>query len=294
MKVYKFPYPSVFQYDIQDWHTPSQKALIPAYRIVFFVVFVFVVVAWVILPLFEFIRRMFFKVKLTFGDSDDVPYSDLKSAMAYVPLLSVGTEKFLCSYMERIQPHHRPILMRSTPEDKDDLSSYVPIEYQQKVLSIVKYYGDDDDGEGDEEAFHFRSLPMKQEPERHTASSSQIPSRSTSPLKLNLADIYSNSSDSPPRLNHSKEEGKRSSFLNPSAMNTVAPDSIHRPNRKVQKKVVMEINNPTTDLPLGNESKHFDAAPMPVLPVENGKYSSNRKAYRFVLKPTNKIEHLDL
>jgi len=143
VKIDKYPPYNVLTYQAQDWHTDSQKSLIQLYKICFIVVAVVTALLWIFIPLYQFVSRMFCKTVYPQSDAEGVGFSKLQSVMAYVPLLKVSRERFICSYMEGIQPQNRPVLLRSTPEDKDDLSSYVPIEYQQLVLSIVKHYDDD-------------------------------------------------------------------------------------------------------------------------------------------------------
>lgn len=51
----------------------------------------------------------------------------------------------MCSYLDNVRDNHKASFIRPLPNDKDNISDYVPIEYQKYVLSIVKYYGDSDD-----------------------------------------------------------------------------------------------------------------------------------------------------
>jgi hypothetical protein len=146
VKVSKEPPNNVLTYRRQVWHSSTQKILMETYRLAFIIVFGIIALIWVFIPLYNALHKLLFKVVYPpMEDADsEKGYSSLKSVMTYVPLLNINKEKFICAYMEGMQPENRPVLVRSTPEDKDDLTSYVPIEYQRKVLSIVKYYENKD------------------------------------------------------------------------------------------------------------------------------------------------------
>ena len=303
-KVNKFPSPAVFTYRVQDWHTSSQKTLLPVYLIAYYVVMAGLIVTWVVLPLASATYRFFFKMKYsTSDDNNPTSFEKSMSVKAYVPLLKIGSEKFLCSYVERIQPTHRPMLVRSIPEDKDDLSSYVPIEHQQRVLSIVKYYDD-----GDYEA--QKSTGRKESRKKAIPVPVALTPPGSPHKKLNLADINLLPEEKQNFLRLSpRDKGgsysienklsievsrKLNSPLPPSKVNTVVPErsSAHH-NRKVQKRLIMNI--PT--MPLADTNNHTDD-------LDNSANTSNKNnnnnnnnfslpnSYRINLQPLNRVQPL--
>lgn len=289
-KVNKYPNPAVLTYTVQDWHTSSQKALLPVYLIAFYVVLAGLIVTWIVLPLGSFTYRLLFKIHYPVSDANTTSFDDSKSVKAYVPLLKIGSEKFLCSYVDRIQAAHRPVLIRSIPEDKDDLSSYVPMEHQQKVLSIVKYY-DDDDYEAQKSTSGQPPVAPKRAPPfvRTPPSSPQ--------KKVNLSDILllsnedHNFLDSSPSVTtrekgggtHSSSTGMRlNSSLPPIQVDTITPEHSPRHNRKVRKRLIVDIPTiPQSDM---NEHKSDPSISTNNLSLPN--------SYRIVLQPLNRVRPL--
>lgn len=269
-KVNKFPSLAVFTYTVQDWHTSSQESLLPVYLIAFYVVLAGLIVTWILLPLGSFTHRLFFKIHYPVSDENSTSFDTAKSVKAYVPLLKIGIEKFLCSYVDRIQATHRPMLIRSVPEDKDDLSSYVPMEYQQKVLSIVKYYDDDD---------YEAQKPTGSQPVAQKKAPPFVQTPPNSPQKrVNLSDIFLIPDDNQNMLGSSPR--RLNSSLPPIEVDTTTPEKSPRHNRKVQKRLI--VNIPTAAQSDMNEHKDD-------LGISTTNNLSLPNSYRIVLQPLNRV-----
>lgn len=150
-KVDKFPPYAIFLFGgVQDWHTDNQQRVLPFYRAGLFVVAVFAIILWIIVPLCRMFRKLFCYVIKVVGDSQGIPFSSLPKISAYVPITTTPDhEKFIISYTSDMLAKNRPSFIRANPEDRDDLSYYVPSQFQPHVLSIVKYYGNAQDSSSD-------------------------------------------------------------------------------------------------------------------------------------------------
>jgi hypothetical protein len=245
------------------------------YLIAFYVVLAGLIVTWILLPLGSFTYRLFFKIHYPVSDENSTSFDTAKSVKAYVPLLKIGTEKFLCSYVDRIQAAHRPMLIRSILEDKDDLSSYVPMEYQQKVLSIVKYYDDDDYEAQKPSVAQKKAPPFVQTPPNSPQK------------KVNLSDIFLFPNEnqnmlgsSPSEMGGSSISRRLNSSLPPIKVDTTTPENSPRHNRKVQKRLI--VNIPTAAQSDMNEHKDD-------LGISTTNNLSLPNSYRIVLQPLNRV-----
>lgn len=142
-KVNKYPSLAIWTLHKERWHTEGQLQVLPMYYIATFVVVAITLYIWVFDPVVRSIRRLFCYQYATLSESQGIPFSSLSEVDAYVPTINHKNEVYLCSYVKDMLAKNKPTLMRSMPDDKDDLSSYVPIQHQPHILSIVKYYGDE-------------------------------------------------------------------------------------------------------------------------------------------------------
>ena len=137
---------SLFTYTRQKWMTTGQQRILQPYQIATILVLIIVVSIWVIQPICNTIYHIFFiDDHLEVGDSQNIDFSTVPFIPVYCPTITFHNNTYMCSYLDNVRDNHKASFIRPLPNDKDNISDYVPIEYQKYVLSIVKYYGDGDD-----------------------------------------------------------------------------------------------------------------------------------------------------
>lgn len=137
---------SIFTYTQQRWMTTGQQQILQPYKIATIIVIIIVISIWIIQPICNEIYHIFFidDHHLVVGDSQNINFSMVPFIPVYCPTITFRNNTYMCSYLENVQDNHKASFIRPLPNDRDNISDYVPIEYQKYVLSIVKYYGDDD------------------------------------------------------------------------------------------------------------------------------------------------------
>jgi len=137
---------SLFTYTRQKWMTTGQQRILQPYQIATILVLIIVFSIWVIQPICNTIYHIFFiDDHLEVGDSQNIDFSTVPFIPVYCPTITFHNNTYMCSYLDNVRDNHKASFIRPLPNDKDNISDYVPIEYQKYVLSIVKYYGDGDD-----------------------------------------------------------------------------------------------------------------------------------------------------
>lgn len=156
-KVDKFPPIQIWLLSSKHWMGDSQASILRMYRITTLLVCIVAIYIWIIDPIFRSLHKLFCYDVESVGDVQDVPFSAIAKTPCYVPTTVFRNEQFLCSYIKDMLPHNKPSMLRASPGEEDDLSGYVPEQYQPHVLSVVKYYGDPaDDGHTAELGMGFR------------------------------------------------------------------------------------------------------------------------------------------
>jgi hypothetical protein len=143
-KVDKKPLWFFWTYKAEDWMDPGQQETIRMYRIVTVVVTFITVYIWILDPIGHLIFRLFCYEYDEVGDASETKFTSVKTP-CYAPTTTHEGEHYLCSFVEDMQPRHRPQLIRPFVGDTDDLSRYIDLKEQKRILSIVKYYGDKPD-----------------------------------------------------------------------------------------------------------------------------------------------------
>lgn len=137
---------SLFTYTRQKWMTTGQQRILQPYQISTILVLIIVVSIWVIQPICNTIYHIFFiDDHQVVGDSQNIDFSSVPFIPVYCPTITFRNNTYMCSHLDNVRDNHKASFIRPLPNDKDNISDYVPIEYQKYVLSIVKYYGDADD-----------------------------------------------------------------------------------------------------------------------------------------------------
>lgn len=137
---------SLFTYTRQKWMTTGQQRILQPYQISTILVLIIVISIWVVQPICNTIYHIFFiDDHLEVGDSQNIDFSTVPFIPVYCPTITFRNNTYMCSYLDNVRDNHKASFIRPLPNDKDNISDYVPIEYQKYVLSIVKYYGDGDD-----------------------------------------------------------------------------------------------------------------------------------------------------
>jgi hypothetical protein len=146
-KVDKHPDMRIWLLTSKDWMTEGQASILRPYRITALLVCLVAVYIWIIDPVMRSLFKLFCYEDKSIGDVQDVPFTAISKTACYVPTTLFRGEQYLCSYIKDMLPRNKPSLLRATPGETDDLSGYVPPQFQAHVLSVVKYYGDPADGD---------------------------------------------------------------------------------------------------------------------------------------------------
>ncbi|KAJ1440233.1 hypothetical protein B484DRAFT_391394, partial [Ochromonadaceae sp. CCMP2298] len=89
-----------------EWMGIGQKTTLNHYRIATIAAMLVAAFVWIVHPL-------------------DIPYSTLKTP-CYIPTVSYGSEKYLCSDIKNTRQSNWPSLIRPMPGDCDDICHYIP------------------------------------------------------------------------------------------------------------------------------------------------------------------------
>jgi hypothetical protein len=141
-RVDKYPPIQIWLVSSKDWMSDGQADVLRMYRITTVLVCIVAIYIWIIDPLFRSFFRLFCYSIDTVGDPSDIAFTQISKTPCYVPTTVDHNEQYMCSYVKDMLPKNKPSLLRPMAGDFDDLSGYVPAQYQSHVLSIVKYYGD--------------------------------------------------------------------------------------------------------------------------------------------------------
>jgi hypothetical protein len=142
----KYPHIRIWLLTSKDWMTEDQASILRMYRITTLLVCLVAFYIWIVDPIMRSLHRLFCYEDASVGDVQDIAFTSISKTPCYVPTTLFRGEQYLCSYIKDLLPRNRPSLLRAVPGEEDDLSGYVPAEYQPHVLSVVKYYGDPVDG----------------------------------------------------------------------------------------------------------------------------------------------------
>eukprot|EP01038_Epipyxis_sp_PR26KG_P016436 gene16436-22409_t len=146
-KVDKFPSYRVWTLTGQEWHTEQQKQILPIYLICAYGIAIITIGKWIILPFISWLKDLFLTESFEDEVSDSEPqsFSKIAKILSYVPITTgPGNEKFILCNTKDMMPNNRPTLLRYSIHERDDLSYYIPEKYHHKVLSIVKYFDDEE------------------------------------------------------------------------------------------------------------------------------------------------------
>lgn len=139
----KDPPLSPFAMRPQEWFTESQQEIFGPYRTCFAIIAIMSLYMWIVEPFSKFMFRMFcYNLKIA-SNTSTVPFTAVPSINIYFPTLLNWDKKYLSSFSKFVLFRHRPKFIDAMSMEKDDLSTYVPISTQPKVLSVVKFFGSD-------------------------------------------------------------------------------------------------------------------------------------------------------
>jgi len=102
-----------------------------------------VVFIWIIQPIGHAIYDLFFIEENIVGETQNINFSTIPFIPVYCPTITFKGNTYMCSYLDNVQDNHKASFVRPLPNDRDNISDYIPFENQKYVLSIVKYYGDE-------------------------------------------------------------------------------------------------------------------------------------------------------
>lgn len=139
----KAPPYNFFTMKIQPWMSDGQKHIFYSYKTLLILVCLTTLHILILQPFGQWLFTFLCKSIRIAGVVDSMKFSSVESIRIYYPMLRYQEEQYLCSYAKNVLPRHRPVLIDSNNIMKDDLSVYVPVDLQQKVLSIVQYFGVD-------------------------------------------------------------------------------------------------------------------------------------------------------
>lgn len=145
-KADKYPHLRIWLLTSKDWMSEGQASILRMYRITTVLVCLVAIYIWIVDPILASLYKLFCYETKVSGDVQDNPFSSISRIPCYVPTTLFRGQQFMCSYVKDMLPRHRPCLLRASPGELDDLSVYVPAQFQPHVLSVVKYYGDPADG----------------------------------------------------------------------------------------------------------------------------------------------------
>lgn len=141
-KVDKYPTFAIWALGTEPWQTHGQQLGLRAYQIGTLIVVIFTLYTWVLYPAYYWVFNLCFTNLKVVGESQGLGFSEVDRITVYEPLVVHGDRKYQCSYSVDMLPQHRPFV-HSEAEDSGDLASYVPEMHRTRVLSVVKYYGDE-------------------------------------------------------------------------------------------------------------------------------------------------------
>ncbi|KAJ1426722.1 hypothetical protein B484DRAFT_397468 [Ochromonadaceae sp. CCMP2298] len=144
-KVRKVPPLNLFNTQVQPWMGKGQKEVLSSYRVAMIVVICLAAYYWVVDPLLQTFWKLFCRQISVTGAASDIPFSSIPKTPAYVSTVRDRKDLYFCSYTRDMPDKNKQRLLRPAEGDMDDLSGYVPTEFQPHVLSVVKYYGDRDE-----------------------------------------------------------------------------------------------------------------------------------------------------
>lgn len=139
----KAPPYNFFTMKTQPWMSDGQKHIFYSYKTLLILVCLTTLHILILQPFGQWLFTFLCKSIRIAGVVDSMKFSSVESIRIYYPMLRYQEEQYLCSYAKNVLPRHRPVLIDSNNIMKDDLSVYVPVDLQQKVLSIVQYFGVD-------------------------------------------------------------------------------------------------------------------------------------------------------
>jgi hypothetical protein len=128
---------------IQPWMSDGQKHIFYSYKTLLILVCLTTLHILILQPFGQWMFTFLCKSIRIAGETDSMKFSSVESIRIYYPMLRYRDEQYLCSFAKNVLPRHRPVLIDSNNIMKDDLSVYVPVDIQKKVLSIVQYFGVD-------------------------------------------------------------------------------------------------------------------------------------------------------
>jgi hypothetical protein len=128
---------------IQPWMSEGQKHIFYSYKTLLILVCLTTLHILILQPFGQWMFNFLCKSIRIAGEMDSMKFSSVESIRIYYPMLRYQEEQYLCSFAKNVLPRHRPVLIDSNNIMKDDLSVYIPVESQKKVLSIVQYFGVD-------------------------------------------------------------------------------------------------------------------------------------------------------
>lgn len=141
-KVDKYPIYQIWLLGRQPWQAEGQKSGLVVYQIGTLVVWAVTVYIWVFSPLWKWITRLLCKRLNIIGETQGINFSDLDRVIIYEPTINRMDKVYRCAHTVDVRPHHRPHV-EDYEGDVGDLTDYVPLIHRAGVLSIVKYYGDE-------------------------------------------------------------------------------------------------------------------------------------------------------
>eukprot|EP01033_Poteriospumella_lacustris_P004524 gene4524-3233_t len=141
-KVDKYPIYQIWLLGQRPWQAEGQQSGLIIYQIGTLVVWAVTAYIWVVSPLWKWVLRLFCKRLSLIGETQGINFSDLDRVIVYEPTINRLDKVYRCAHTIDVRPHHRPHV-EDYAGDFGDLTEYVPLIHRAGVLSIVKYYGDE-------------------------------------------------------------------------------------------------------------------------------------------------------
>ena len=142
----EFPVLPLWRLRKKEWQTDTQWRAVRYYIIAVYVVAGFCVLIF----LFDVLEKIIASFTLpSIECNNQTPFSSVDSIVTYCPVLRYGPESFLAADTRYMLPRHRPDTIDLFDAASDDgefnLADYLSHKTVRRTMSIVKWYGGDDD-----------------------------------------------------------------------------------------------------------------------------------------------------
>ena len=145
MIVNKLPPLSLFIFTQQPWMSHGQQRILIPYKIATIIVIIITLFIWIFQPILLALYDLFYTEDHVVGDTQNIDFSTVHFIPVYCPTISFKNNTYMCSYLDNVRENHRASFIRPLPNDRDNIADYIAPECQKHVLSVVKYYRDEND-----------------------------------------------------------------------------------------------------------------------------------------------------